>query len=174
MYIPVSPINAIFFLFLQRLDWSFKKCCRLWARRRRRAEGEGAFAELCSSVRGAELPCRPLAGPPAVASAASAAAPWPRPPRAPAASLRRLPASPASAGVGSGPCVCLPRPLPSPGVLVKGRGRARAGEGGGTERPHGGAQRGPPPSICLRGGAGAHTARPTDRGPLSPLEPREA
>lgn len=49
----------IFFSFLQRMDWSFKKCCRVRARRRRCAEGEGAFAELCSSVRGAGRPCPP-------------------------------------------------------------------------------------------------------------------
>lgn len=158
------------------MDWSLKKCCRVRARRRRRAEGEGAFAELCSSVRGARRPSPP-ACPPAVASAAAAAAaaaPWPRPTRAPAASPRHPPASPASAGVGSGPSGCLPRPLPSPGVLVKGRGRARAGEGedrsGSAAEPNGDSH----PAICLGGDAGTHTARTADRGPLPRLEPGEA
>ena len=178
-YIYPSLSNQCYFFFLsflQRMDWSLKKCCRVRARRRRRAEGEGAFAELCSSVRGAGRPSSP-ACPPAVASAAAAAAaaaPWPRPPRAPAASPRHPPASPASAGVGSGPSGCLPRPLPSPGVLVKGRGRARAGEGedrsGSAAEPNGDSH----PAICLGGGAGTHTARPTDRGPLPRLEPGEA
>lgn len=162
-----------FFPFLQRMDWSFKKCCRVWARRRRRAEGEGAFAELCSSVRGARRPC-PLAPPPAVASAATAAAaaaPWPRPPRAPAASPRRPPASPASAGVGSGPCACLPRPLPSPGVLVKGRGRARAGEGGRIGAAARRAERGPPPHDLPRRGRGRPHCSPHGPGAVSRLEP---
>lgn len=159
-----------FFPFLQRMDRSFKKCCRVWARRRRRAKGEGAFAELCSSIRGAGRPCPP-ARPPAVASAAAAAAaaaPWPRPPRAPAAAPRRPPASPASAGVGSGPCACLPRPLPSPGVLVKGRGRARAGEGGGSQRPRGRAKRGPPPRDLPRRRRGRPHGSPHAPGAACP------
>lgn len=161
------------------MDWSLKKkCCRVRARRRQRAKGEGAFAELCSSVRGAGRPSPP-ARLPAVASAATAAAaaaPWPRPPRAPAASPRHPPASPASAGVGSGPSGCLPRPLSSPGVLVKGRGRARAGEGedrsGLAAEPSGDRH----PAICLGRGAGTpHQRLPSRPGGRFPdLSPGEA
>lgn len=76
------------------------------ARGRRRAEGEGAFAELCSSVRGAGPPCPPLAvrlrslvlSPPPPPPLHDRARPAP-PPRPFAA---RPPASPARAGVGSG------------------------------------------------------------------------
>nr|XP_044630846.1 translation initiation factor IF-2-like [Equus asinus] len=90
------------------------------------------------------------------------------PPRAPAAAPLRPPASPASAGVGSGPCACLPRPLPSPGVLVKGRGRARAGEGGGSQRPRGRAKRGPPPRDLPRRRRGRPHGSPHAPGAACP------
>lgn len=96
-YISPSLRSMLFFFsFLQRMDWRFKKCCRVWARRRRRAEDEGAFAELCSSVRGSGWPC-----PPARWSARgryccrrrrrSMAAPVPRPRRVPSPTARPRP-----------------------------------------------------------------------------------
>lgn len=127
---PHLSAQCYFFPFLQKMDWRVTKCCPAGL------AGGGApraGALLLSCAVRSPAPAGPAAaGPPAVATAAAAAAAsalWPRPPRAPSASPRRPPASPASAGVGSGPCACLPRPLPSPGVLLKGRGRACAGEG---------------------------------------------
>lgn len=120
-------------------------------------------------------PARPLAGPPAVATAAAAAAaPWPRPSRVPAASPRRPPARvPGERRSGVGP-VCLP-PAPSPESRspTERKGEARAGEGGGSERPLGRAQRGPPPSDLPRWGAGTHPDHPTGRRPLPRFETGE-
>lgn len=168
----------IFFSFLQRMDWSFKKCCRVRARRRRCAEGEGAFAELCSSVRGAGRPCppaRPPARPPAVASAAAAAAaaPWPRPPRAPPRPLAARP-RPRRALEWGRPGRLPPAPSPESRSPTERRGQARAGEGedrGGRAAKPGGDRH---PATRLGRGAGSHTARPSYWGPLPRLEPGEA
>lgn len=176
IYIPVSPINAIFFfLFFKGWIGGLKNVAGFGL------AGGGARRTrallLSCAVRSAAPggPARPLAGPPAVATAAAAAAaPWPRPSRVPAASPRRPPARvPGERWSGVGP-VCLP-PAPSPESPspTERRGEARAGEGGGSERPLGRAQRGPPPSDLPRWGAGTHPDHPTGRRPLPRFETGE-
>lgn len=185
IYLSLSPrlSDQCYFFppFLQRMDWRFKKkkCCRVWARRRRRAEDEGAFAELCSSVRGAGRPCppaRPLAAPPAVATAAAAAAaPWPRPPRAPAASPRRPPARvPGERWSGVGP-VCLP-PAPSPESRSPAEREGGQGAGGGGGRIAAAARPSPAGTATQRaaasGRAGTHADCPAGRRPSAPVRAR--
>lgn len=141
-----------------------------WARWRRRAEGWGAFAELCSSVPGARRPCRRWSARGRYCCRrrrrlCSMAAPAPRPLRVPSPPAR----VPGERWSGVGP-VCLP-PAPSPESRspTERKGEGVRGGGGGLKRPRGGADGDCHPAISLRGGAGAHTARPASPG-RSPAE----
>lgn len=138
-----------------------------WARRRRRAEGWGAFAELCSSVPGARRPCRRRWSTRGRycrrrrrRRRRSMTAPAPRPLRVPSPPAR----VPGERWSGVGP-VCLP-PAPSPESRspTERKGEGVSGGGGGLERPRGGAYGDCHPAICLGGGAGAHTARSASPG----------
>ncbi|CAD7674867.1 unnamed protein product [Nyctereutes procyonoides] len=145
------------------MDWSFKRRCRVWARRRRRAEGEGAFAELCSSVRGC---CRRRRR-----RRRSMAAPAPRPRRVPSPPARPPARVPGERWSGVGP-VCLP-PAPSPESRSPSerKGEGAGGGGGGSERPRGEPSGDRHPARRLGGGAGARHCSPRGPGELPGCSP---
>lgn len=163
---PRLSVQRYFFPFLQRMDWKVYKMLPGWARRRRRAEGWGAFAELCSSVPGARRPCRRWSARGRYCRRRcrrrrrSMAAPAPRPLRVPSPPAR----VPGERWSGVGP-VCLP-PAPSPESrsLTERKGEGVSGGGGGLERPGGGAGGDCHPAICLGGGTGVHTAPSANPG----------
>lgn len=181
--IPSLRSMLILFPFLPRPMGALKKCYRFQARRRRRAEGEGAFAELCSAVRGADRPCPPARRPvrPPVRPRSLVLPPPPPPPlhgRArPAPPPRPLAARPRPRRALEWGRARVPPPAPSPESRSPSerKGEGAGGGGGGSRRPRGGAQRGPPPCDPLGGGAGDPTQfAPPTGGRFPPLQPREA
>lgn len=150
-----------------------------WARRRRRAEGWGAFAELCSSVPGARRPCRRWSARGRYCRRRrrrrrrSMAAPAPRPLRVPSPPAR----VPGERWSGVGP-VCLP-PAPSPesrspterkGEGVRGEGEdwsGRAAEPAGTATPRSASEGAREPTLLPLRTRAAPQPEPREAQPAS-------